>query len=461
MRIPPTPPTLPVDHYRLSQIFVHALHHHGALLRRANDEYWSWDRLRRHPMPKDLDAESAWHCVSLLRLSQSRALGLRDKAEKPFRYMLTDPMLDELLQIEAGHADPLGTLRGVPHGTDREFQLHAMIAEAADSSVLEGAARTRKQAREFLRSGAVPRDKHEQMIVNNFKTIEMLEELSSDPLTPGLIDAIHRAMTEGTLDDPGDAGRIQLPGEDRVRVEDGEGILLHSPPSADRLPDRLRQMCEFADAKEPYIPVVLRAMLLHFQLAYDHPYVDGNGRTARALFYWAMLRERRPLVRYLSISSVVLESRAQYQRAYLDVEQTGDVTYFLVYHLHVYQKALANLKDTIMRRRNDEAAAEETLGRHTRLNLRQKLFLRASLRSGLPSVVARAYASEFSVNFMTAMSDLEGLAEQGFLVLTRTGRRKHFAVPRDLRLRLHPPPDSEEDTEMAEQASLPFGTPRL
>jgi len=54
----------------------------------------------------------------------------------------------------------------------------------------------------------------------------------------------------------------------------------------------MEAMCAFVNGRdtEPFIHPAIRAMILHFWLAYDHPFVDGNGRTARALFYWAMLR---------------------------------------------------------------------------------------------------------------------------------------------------------------------------
>ena len=70
--------------------------------------------------------------------------------------------------------------------------------------------------------------------------------------------------------------------------------ILHEPPSADQLPKRVETMCAFANEqlKSGFIHPVIRSILLHFWLAYDHPFVDGNGRTARALFYWSMLRHK-------------------------------------------------------------------------------------------------------------------------------------------------------------------------
>lgn len=56
-------------------------------------------------------------------------------------------------------------------------------------------------------------------------------------------------------------------------------------------------MCAFPNGHLPdtFIHPAIRAIILHFWLGYDHPFVDGNGRTARALFYWAMLRQNYSL----------------------------------------------------------------------------------------------------------------------------------------------------------------------
>src|SRR5690606_27707757 len=159
--------------------------------------------------------------------------------------------------------------------------------EAITSSQLEGASTSRKVAREMIRSGRSPRNRSEKMILNNFHAMQRIGELRHEKLTIDLILEIHRIVTDGTLDNPDAAGRFQLPGEDRVAVWDEEGELLHSPPPAEQLPERLQRVCDFANGQvgTGYLPGVLRALTVHFMIrGYDHPFEDGNGRTARALF---------------------------------------------------------------------------------------------------------------------------------------------------------------------------------
>jgi Fic family protein len=91
---------------------------------------------------------------------------------------------------------------------------------------------------------------------------------------------------------------------------------------------------------------VVRAILIHFMLGYDHPFYDGNGRTARALFYWSLARSGYWLMEYVSISRLLRQAPAQYARAYRHTEtDDNDTTYFIVHQLEVIQQAIAALHE--------------------------------------------------------------------------------------------------------------------
>jgi Fic family protein len=148
----------------------------------------------------------------------------------------------------------------------------------------------------MLRTARKPRDRGERMIANNYRALQFVREEMGDTLDLDALLELHRIVTEGTLDDPSAAGRLQRPGEVRVamfdRDEDEQPI--HVPPPAEELPERMRMLCEFANedgGDSRFIHPVVRAILLHFWLGYDHPFEDGNGRTARTLFSWLMQRQ--------------------------------------------------------------------------------------------------------------------------------------------------------------------------
>jgi Fic family protein len=174
-------------------------------------------------------------------------------------------------------------------------------------------------------------------------------EIRREPLTPALIFEIHRIVTTGTLDDPSTEGRAQLPGESRVVVEDiYDGTIMHVPPPAEQLTERLQRLCDFANGSIDigYVPPVVRAIVIHFMLGYDHPFVDGNGRTARVLFYWSLLNQDYWLAEFLPISRLLARAPGQYGRSFLHCEQDdGDLTYFVIYQLTVIQRAITDLQE--------------------------------------------------------------------------------------------------------------------
>ena len=184
---------------------------------------------------------------------------------------------------------------------------------------LEGAATTREVAKEMLRTGRKPRNTGERMIVNNYATMRKIMDLRSEPLTEALVFDIHRSVTANTLEKQGAAGRYRY-GDENITVADAGGeVLHHRPPAAAELPTRMAVMCSFANGQTPsfFVHPVIRAIILHFWLAYDHPFVDGNGRTARALFYWSMLRQGYWLFEFISISHILRQAPARYARAFL------------------------------------------------------------------------------------------------------------------------------------------------
>src|SRR5262249_42376159 len=154
-------------------------------------------------------------------------------------------------------------------------------------------------------------------------------------------------VTERALDKPDGAGRFRRMDED-IRIIDDEDVAYHTPPAADELDARMSAMCDFANCAEPrpYIHPAIRSMILHFWLAYDHPFIDGNGRTARALFYWSMLHHGYWLFEYISISDIIRRTYSQYGRAFLYSEtDNSDMTYFLAYHSKIIHKSVNMLYD--------------------------------------------------------------------------------------------------------------------
>lgn len=413
----------------------------------ATDRYLHWDKLRRLEPPDGLTSEQWWLGIKLARRGELRELPLADPAGNPFSYGLVDSMLRRLHYIDqrCGGEVAMDEVVTSERRAGRRFLVNSLMEEAIRSSQLEGATTSRVVAKEMLRSGREPTDRSERMILNNYRALQFMRDEMGDVLSPEAVLELHRIVTEGTLDDPSAAGRLQLPGEQRVAVFDrDDGAPIHVPPPAEQLPRRMRLLCEFAnegDDAEPFVHPVVRAILLHFWLAYDHPFEDGNGRTARILFFWLMRVRGYWLAEYLPISRLIRDAPARYARAFMEAETDGgDTTYFLIHQLGLMARAIDDLHLYLQRKTAEVKGVELLLRGAGYLNGRQLALLTDAVREHGASYSFDSHAASHRVSHETARSDLRDLAERGLLVKRRNGRRHLFEPAPDLPERLRESP---------------------
>lgn len=405
-------------------------------------KYVHWDKLQYLDPPRGLSREEWWASIKFARLGQQRHLPFHDMHGEPFLFTLPDPALNYLHHIDqdaGGHIQILDKDITNPKMRDR-YILRSLMEEAITSSQLEGATSTRKAAKEMIRSNRPPQNRSEQMIMNNYITMQLIHEKIEQPLSKGLIFELHARLTENTLDDPSAAGRFRRADENVKVYESVSSEVVHVPPPASELPNRMKMMCDFANARIPkyFVPPVVRAIILHFWLAYDHPFVDGNGRCARALFYWLMLRQGYWLCEFISISQVIKKAPAKYGRAFLYTESDeNDLTYFILYHLRIITRAIGELHSYIRSTAQAIGQTEELLRASSiDLNHRQVALLSHSLRHPGSSYRIKAYQKSNNVVYETARSDLFQLAEIGFLGKTKQGREYVFRSAPDLSRKL-------------------------
>jgi Fic family protein len=402
-------------------------------------EYLHWDQLRHRTPPAGLTHRQWWAGIKLARQHLLKAVPLADPAGLAFHYGVPDPVLKLLHGIDRDAAGGIQMAEEVTNPNTRDrYIINSLIEESITSSQLEGASTTSDVAKEMIRSGRRPADRSEQMIVNNYAAMRFVQDNARKALTPDMVFTLHRIVTDETLDDPSKAGRFREH-RDNVIVEDGTGTVLHVPPPAQQLGNRLEAMCRFANegSAESFIHPVIRAMILHFWVGYDHPFVDGNGRTARALFYWSMLAQGYWLAEYVSISRILRKAPGQYSRSFAYTEADGnDLTYFLLYQLGVLRRAIAELQDYLRRKMTEVRQVETLLRSSADFNHRQLALLSHALKHAGHRYTIRSHQQSHNVVYQTARTDLLDLAGRGLLIQRRAGRSFTFAAPGDLARRL-------------------------
>jgi len=182
---------------------------------------------------------------------------------------------------------------------------------------------------------------------------------------------------------------------------------------------------------------VVRAILLHFWLAYDHPFEDGNGRTARILFFWAMRTRGYWLAEYLPISRFIRKAPARYARAFTEAETDGgDTTYFLIHQLDLIERAIGDLHTYLQRKIAEVRDVERLLHDTDDLNGRQLALLTDAVRHPDAIYSFDGHAANHRVTHETARSDIRGLVARGLLARRRKGRKYLFEPAANLVERL-------------------------
>lgn len=407
------------------------------------DEYLHWDKLRFKKPPEGFTSEEWWLRIKLSRRSIAREIEpLHTKTGDPFWYCLPDVLLKSVDAIARKASGDIAISEQVTSAHTRDtYIVSSLIEEAITSSQLEGAVTSRQVAKEMIRSGRSPKDRSERMILNNYRAMQLVSDLRSTDLTPELVCEIHRVVTDGTLDNPEAAGKLQTVDSDRVAVwSEADDEILHQPPPAEELAERLARLCEFANDREtgPYMPPVLRAITLHFMFGYDHYFEDGNGRTARAIFYWSMLRQGYWLAEFITISRILKKAPVKYARAYLLTESDdGDLTYFLVYNLGVIERAIDDLHAHLEKKAAELRDAQDRLkALPGEFNYRQLALLEKALKDPSSAFTAVSHANSHNVSTETARTDLTALEKRGFLMQQRVKRRFVWIPAPDLRSHL-------------------------
>ncbi len=389
------------DRYDLLSFFV----------TKANDLYEPWKSLKYKKLPDGFTAKDLWKCVKASRMS---------KREMVWPHYNVSLYVTSTMQQLCHHFDVNfgggGTGAIIPEDGKAKYLISSLMEEAISSSQMEGAVTTRKVAKEMLRKKMSPKDKSQQMILNNYNTILYVAEHRNEPLSEELLLKIHSLMTEKALDNPEDIGQFRR-NDDIVVGNALTGETVHTPPSYTEIPQFVNDLCDFFndDNANSFIHPILRGIIIHFMLAYVHPFTDGNGRTARALFYWYMLKQGYWMTEYLSISRIIASRKTAYENAFLYVETDEmDLGYFVIYHLKVLNEAFENLKSYIKRKTDEQKAAKKFLN-IGKLNLRQTEIIQLYCENPNRIYTVKDFQVKFLVTPTTAKTDLIGLMDMGII----------------------------------------------
>ena len=382
---------------------------------------------------KDVNPVSLWKIVKLRRSQSASRVVISSVTGFDFKYTSTERSLRLLHEFDMNLGGNMQGTGIIPQEYKNRYLISSIMEEAIASSLLEGAATTREKAKQMLRSQREPRNEAEKMVLNNYLTIRKVLELKNEKLSVDLIRDIHATVTKGTLKNEANEGNFRSNNEVQV-VDSITGEVFYTPPNFELLEKLMEAVCNFAneDNESKFIHPIIRGIILHFLIGYIHPFVDGNGRTARALFYWYLLSRKYWLIEYLSISRILLQAPSQYAKAYLHTEfDDNDLTYFIDFNLKTLKQSLTELQVYINRTVEDRRKVFSLVVNQD-FNERQIDIIKDFLRDKDQTISIKEIESKFGIANQTARTDLLDLVDKGYIRVRTMGRKMIFFPIEDL-----------------------------
>lgn len=387
--------------------------------------YLYWDKARFvNPIPGFTDVES-WMFIRQFRQLTSNRTPIKDKQGNYFTYHRME-YFDEALRDIDMHAGGLllSDRPSQPIETERQkYLVRGIVEEAISSSQLEGADTSSRYAKKMLTENIKPRNKSDQMILNNYLVMQQIEHKYKDePMTIFLLKELQSELVHKTLDHEFTPGEFR---RDTDNIIVGyEDKIAHTPPSAAFVAKELERLVSYTNDDSNFVHPVIKAIQLHFWIGYLHPFPDGNGRLARALFYWYLFRHNYWAMAYLPISSLLKRSPKSYTYAYIYSEQDGcDFTYFLDFHIRTILKSIDKFKEYIEQKVAEGSNVTAIItAKYPSLNTRQTSALHHLLNDDQNYTSAKSYSMINSITRRTAYSDLKELRDLGLVEAKTVGQ---------------------------------------
>ncbi len=400
----------------------------------SHPEYLFWDTIKYKKFSSKHPIEKIWAAIKLMRWMKSSPTIIKAETYKSFRWLPLLPNLEKFLHEmdlnTGGHLSLSGF--NVDKKTEMKFISRGIVEEAIASSQLEGASTTRKLAKKFLAEKRKPRTDAERMILNNYESMKAIKESFKDkPLSLDLLFELHAMIVKNTI--PKDELYRFRKNEENIVIEDSMGkFIYHTPPKIDFVEKEMSRFLDFANDSlgDSFLHPIIKAILLHFWIGYLHPFTDGNGRLARLIFYWYLLRNDYWAFSYIPISTIIKKSPFQYAKSYVYSEQDDlDLTYFIDYNIRKIKLAMRDFQRYVEKTATKNKQMNKKAKTTFSLNDRQIQLLQFYHEKNDEYTTPTIHMNHYQISKSTAIRDLQNLLKKDFVFVEKNRKRScYFAT---------------------------------
>lgn len=379
-------------------------------------------RLKNRP---SMDFNLIWENILNHRKAKGYNLPLKDQKDKDFWYMIPPFVEKRIHEINFVAKHKLEEI------TTKELYKKILIdeimfEEAFYSSVIEGAFTTKKRAKEVIKSKD-PKDKNEQMILNNYNALLFILENIHKDLNEEIFIQIHKIVTLNTLEVDEESDRYR---DDQVYVSDpNQTEPVYIPPKAILVEPMMNSLFAFINNSKDaqFIQPIVKAFIIHFYIGYVHPFYDGNGRVARAFSYMYLLKQGYDFFKFFSISSIINKHRKKYYKSFIDSEENNnDTTYFITTHLDITLDSIHEVIDKLLRELQSQILEERLNKDGILLSSRQQKFINLIEKKETNIITIEEYRKRFKISYETARRDLMELESLGMFKKLKKGKKNIF-----------------------------------
>ena len=399
-----------------------------------NDPYLSPDKIKR--VMSSLGKKNINTFIDMvidLRKTFSEKIPLEDQKGNYFWYNENNEIKSTLYKISTEFKDSVFGIVGdkIEHDFKESSLIKdSLLEEAFYSSQIEGAVTTYMRAKEIVDHDVQPKNKSEQMFVNNYNAMRYIEKIASEELSIDIIFELHRIVTQKTLESKFQGYSGKFRDYDGIEViDETTGETVYVPPHYTKIEKLMGDLVSWSNTTERFIHPVIKASILHFYLTYIHPFVDGNGRTARALFYYYLIKHDYSILKFLSISSVIAKHKNLYYRTLKEVEDNdSDLTYFLVFSAKATYEAFENMSNKMLSKIQIEFFLEKIRKDNLNVNQRQIKIMKGFYLKRYQDMSIEKLNKISGVSEHTVRKDVKQLVEWNFLSKTKKGRKFYYSI---------------------------------
>jgi len=339
-----------------------------------------------------------------------------------FRY--TDKTVNALTQISASRELVLNS----PFIPKWEVSLRreAIIRSAHSSTAIEGNRLSLEQVSDLAQGREVMATrKDKQEVLNYLRVLENIGKSSDGKkITEKDILNIHKQLTQETLENPSDCGVYR----NRYVVVGNRltGEVIFRPPKNEDVPNLAKAMIAWLNSSEANaLDPVIEAGIAHYEFVRIHPFVDGNGRTARVLATLILYLRGFDAKQFFSLDDYYDSDRPSYYRALQSVDQKSlDLTNWLEYFIEGVKVSIAAVKERIIRLSSERLRRTK----HGQIALTEKQMRIVEKIIQNDKITCGDISKEFGISRQAALKEMNKLKKMGIVKPRGKGRGAHYAL---------------------------------